>query len=174
MLRDQSTQERPMEVSILAAAVAATLLAGTPAQTTTPDTASAPPATQSQAADASTQGAGSAKGIALAESAPVAVRFVSSNPADLMASRLVGMPVYNNQNEKLGEVEDLSIKNGKRLSGVVVSVGGFLGMGERYVLIDPSTLVVAKEGNDWKAFIGASRDDLKSAPQFDYSKAMPS
>jgi sporulation protein YlmC with PRC-barrel domain len=164
-----------MEANLLAAAVAATLLAGTTlVQTTSQDNARTPPATQPQAADPSTQGATNANGIAIAESAPLAVRFVSSNPADLMASRLVGIPVYNNQNEKLGEVEDLTIENGRRLSGVVVSVGGFLGVGERYLLIDPSTLVAAKEGNDWKAFISASRDDLKSAPQFGYSNAKPS
>ena len=88
-----------------------------------------------------------------------------------MSSKLVGTTVYNNQNEKLGEIQDLTIDNGKTLSGVVVSVGGFLGIGESYVLIDPSTIVVNNDNGTWKAFVDTSKDTLKSAPKFTYAKA---
>ena len=33
--------------------------------------------------------------------------------------------------DKTGQIEDLVIENGKTLTGVVVSTGGFLGIGER-------------------------------------------
>lgn len=132
------------------------------AQMTTGATAASP---------AMTQAGNSASGITQAKSANFAVRFVSAKPADLTSSKLVGMTVYNNQNEKLGEIEDLTIDNGKTLSGVVVSVGGFLGIGESYVLIDPSTIVVNNDNGIWKAFVDTSKDTLKSAPKFTYAKA---
>ena len=45
-------------------------------------------------------------------------------------------------------------------------------MNESYVVVDPSTIVVHKQGkdnDDWKAFVNTSRDDLKNAPKFKYS-----
>jgi hypothetical protein len=120
------------------------------------------------------QNAGSpneAKGITMSESARFAVRFVTPKPADIMTSRLVGLDVYNRQNEKLGQIEDLSIENGKSITGVVVSVGGFLGLGEKYVLVDPATVVVSERDGAWKAFIDTTKDSLKSAPQFQYGDA---
>jgi len=109
------------------------------------------------------------EGITMAQSAKFAVRFVTPKPADVMTSKLVGLDVYNRQNEKLGEIEDLSIANGKSITGVVVSVGGFLGMGEKYVLIDPATVVVNEHDGAWKAFIDTTKDSLKSAPEFKYT-----
>ena len=156
-----------MKKQLFVAAAAASLLAGTAlAQTTSPQTK--PAMTDTKA------GMHDAKGITMANSASMAVRFVQVKPADMMMSKLVGLDVYNNQNEKLGEIEDISVENGKTLTGVIVSVGGFLGMNERYVVVDPSTVVVQKQGkdeDDWKAFVNTSRDDLKNAPKFEYSEA---
>ncbi len=144
------------------AAFAASLLAGSafaqPATTpSTPVPSGMPPE-------------GTTGGIRAADTATMAVRFVALKPADLMSSKVMGTKVYNNQNESLGDIEDLVIENGKTVTGVVVSVGGFLGMGERYVLIDPSTLVVQQKDGTMKAFINTSKDNLKNAPAFTYSK----
>ena len=88
----------------------------------------------------------------------------------MMSSKLVGMDVYNNQNDKLGQVEDLVVDNGKTISGVVVSVGGFLGMGEHYVLIDPASIVVSDKDGSMKAVVDTNKDNLKAAPAFTYKK----
>ena len=109
-------------------------------------------------------------GIQMADHATMAIKYTTVTPADMMSSKLVGLNVYNNQNDKLGEVEDLVIDNGKTVSGVVVSVGGFLGMGESYVLIDPASVVVSNKDNTWKAFVDTNKDSLKNAPKFTYSK----
>ena len=100
----------------------------------------------------------------------MAVKFVTVQPADFMSSKLVGVNVYNNQNELLGEIEDLVIDNGKTITGVVVSVGGFLGMGESYVVLDPSTVVLNEKDGKWRAFVDTSKDNLKNAPKFKYTK----
>ena len=123
------------------------------------------------AATAHTTGMNADKGLRTADSATVAVKFVTVQPADFMSSKLVGVNVYNNQNKSLGEIEDLVIDNGKTITGVVVSVGGFLGMGESYVVLDPSTMVLNEKDGKWRAFVDTSKDNLKNAPKFKYTKA---
>ncbi|CCD91583.1 PRC-barrel domain protein precursor (fragment) [Bradyrhizobium sp. ORS 375] len=102
----------------------------------------------------------------MADSANLAVRFVAVKPADVLSSKLIGAGVYNNQNESLGSIEDLIIENGRAVSGVVVNVGGFLGFGESYVVLDPSTVVLTRKDGDWKAFVNTAKD----TPKFSYSK----
>ena len=99
---------------------------------------------QDKMSDASSM---SGNGIAMSNHATIKLHVVKINPADLMASKLIGMNVYNNTNESVGEVKDLVMKDGKTIAGVVVNVGGFLGMGESYVLVDPSSIAVSdKDG----------------------------
>lgn len=114
--------------------------------------------------------AGHATGIKMANSATMAIKFATIKPADLMASKLIGVNVYNNQNESVGEIEDLAIQDGNTITGVIVSVGGFLGMGESYVALDPSTMVLSEKDGSWKAYVNTSKNDLKNAPKFTYSK----
>lgn len=109
-------------------------------------------------------------GMQMADHASAQVKFVAVSPAEIMSSKLVGLTVYNNQNEKLGEVEDLAIDNGQTIKGVVVSVGGFLGLGERYVLIDPATVTISNKDNSMKAVVDTNKDTLKNAPEFKYTK----
>jgi sporulation protein YlmC with PRC-barrel domain len=51
------------------------------------------------------------------------------------ASKLVGLKVYNDSNEKIGDVDDIVLGQGGKIDAVVLAVGGFLGMGERYVRV---------------------------------------
>lgn len=129
-----------------------------PSTTTAPSTSMTAPA---KSADS---------GLRTVQTATLAVKFVSVKPTDVMSSRLIGTNVYNNQNESLGEIEDLVIENGKTVTGLVVSVGGFLGMGESYVVLDPSTVVMTNKGGAWEARVDTSKDNLKNAPKFSYSK----
>ena len=46
----------------------------------------------------------------------------------------------------------------------------FLGLGERYVLIDPSTIFLHRTDGGLKAMVDADKDALKNAPEFKYNK----
>ncbi|WP_060851083.1 PRC-barrel domain-containing protein [Methylobacterium aquaticum] len=109
-------------------------------------------------------------GMKMADTATVKLKYVTVKPADVMSSKLVGTTVYNNKNENVGEVEDLVIENGKTITGVVVSVGGFLGLGESYVVLDPSTVAISNKDGKWVVHADTDKDTLKSAPKFEYSK----
>ena len=51
------------------------------------------------------------------------------------ASKLVGVNVYNEANEKIGDINDVILDKSGRVENVVLGVGGFLGMGEHYVAV---------------------------------------
>ena len=117
----------------------------------------------------STSGTGSGA-MQSAQTTTVVARFVTVKPADILSSKLIGTNLYNKQNETLGQIEDLMIENGRTVTGVIVSVGGFLGLGERYVAVDPATIVLNRDGNTLKAIVDTSKESLNNAPKFDYSK----
>ena len=51
------------------------------------------------------------------------------------ASKLIGVNVYNEANEKIGDIEELIVDKSGKVDNVVLGVGGFLGMGEHYVAV---------------------------------------
>lgn len=150
-----------MKYTVLAALAVACMSVPALAQTT--PSAPAPGTAMPAATDAGT-------GMKMADTATVKLKYVTVKPADVMSSKLVGTTVYNNKNETVGEVEDLVIENGKTLTGVVVGVGGFLGLGESYVVLDPSTLAISNKDGRWAVHADTDKETLKNAPKFEYSK----
>ncbi len=92
-------------------------------------------------------------------------------PADVMSSKLIGANVYNAKNESIGEIEDLAIDNGKTVRSVIISVGGFLGIGERYVAVDPAAVTLMRDasGGNLRAMVNPTSEQLKNAPTFRYA-----
>jgi sporulation protein YlmC with PRC-barrel domain len=117
------------------------------------------------------------------------------------SSKLIGLNVYNDQNEKLGDINEILLDASGKVDGVVIGVGGFLGMGEHNIKVEMSKLKFVDEpvktsatttsttkttttgaatttttrSNDKKWYpdhavlSGASKDQLKSMPQFKYN-----
>jgi len=51
------------------------------------------------------------------------------------ASKLVGVDVYNEGNEKIGDISEIILDKSGKVANVIIGVGGFLGMGEHYVAV---------------------------------------
>lgn len=51
------------------------------------------------------------------------------------STKLVGLNVYNESNEKLGAINDLIFDKQGKIANVVIGVGGFLGMGEHNISV---------------------------------------
>src|SRR3978361_501900 len=51
------------------------------------------------------------------------------------ASKLAGVNVYNEANEKIGDISDVILDKSGKAEKVVLGVGGFLGMGEHLVAV---------------------------------------
>lgn len=110
------------------------------------------------------------------------------------ASKLIGVNVYNEQSEKLGDVSEVLVDKGGKVDGVVIGVGGFLGMGQHDIKVDMGKLKFANEpmrssankevkttgaGSntssadhkwypDHAVLSGATKDELKKMPEFKY------
>ena len=138
----------------------------------------------------------------------------ASYQGDWRSSKLVGVKVYNNNNENVGSIDDLLVDKSGNVKGVVIGVGGFLGMGEHLVAVSfdqvkfsdqpvqsntasnapasgttssttpPATTMtgaatgtssssMSSSKNRWypdHAMINATKDQLKSMPEFKYSE----
>ncbi|HMN70864.1 MAG TPA: PRC-barrel domain-containing protein [Rhodoblastus sp.] len=79
--------------------------------------------------------------------------------------------VYDPKETKIGEVDDVLLDRNGRISGLVLGVGGFLGVGEKNVIV-PFEAVKMEKKNDktWLA-VDETKDSLKSAPGFAYDRA---
>ena len=51
------------------------------------------------------------------------------------ASKLAGVDVYNEANEKIGEISDVILDRSGKVANVILGVGGVLGLGEHYVAV---------------------------------------
>lgn len=106
---------------------------------------------------------------ALAQSIVATETFVKANQTDVLSYNLIGLNVMNGQKETVGEIKDLILSQGQ-LTGYIISVGGFLGMRERYVIVRPASVKVTYNETDkkWTAMMDATKDQLKAAPEFKY------
>jgi sporulation protein YlmC with PRC-barrel domain len=59
----------------------------------------------------------------------------SHREGEWRASKLVGVNVYNDANEKIGDINDVILDKSGKVESVILGVGGFLGMGEHYVAV---------------------------------------
>jgi sporulation protein YlmC with PRC-barrel domain len=103
--------------------------------------------------------------------APAEAKFSTVSKDEMFSSKLKGLNVYNQKDESVGEITDLAIKN-HQVDALILSVGGFLGMGERYVAVSPSSVNVRYDSkNDkWLASMNTTKEALKAAPEFKYPK----
>jgi len=69
-------------------------------------------------------------------SSAAAAPFITGLRAGMWrASKLDGVNVYNNANEKVGDISDVLFDQSGRIEAIVIGVGGFLGLGERNVAV---------------------------------------
>jgi len=81
------------------------------------------------------------------------------------ASEIIGMTVNNLQGEKLGKVENFAVDlSAGRIVAVIISSGGFLGMGNELSAVPPSALKFNAEHDTLQ--LDATKESLASSPHF--------
>lgn len=96
-------------------------------------------------------------------------------------SQLIGLDVYNNNNENIGDINDVILGKDGRIELIVVGVGGWLGMGQHDVALrweqvnfsdqprkGDSANTEAGEKPD-HAMVNMTKDQLKAMPAFKYA-----
>ena len=107
---------------------------------------------------------------ALAQGTPQTVALMKVDPQTVAtgyrSSKIVGASVVSEANEIVGTIDDLIITPNEKVPFAVLSVGGFLGMGSKYVVVPFNAL---KMKDKQILLSGATKDALKALPEFKYS-----
>ena len=114
--------------------------------------------------------AASLSGPAFSQGAPQTVTLMKVDPASVATgyrtSKVVGSTVVNEANETVGTIDDLIVTPTEKVPFAVLSVGGFLGMGSKYVVVPFSSLHVKDKR---MVLPGATKDSLTALPEFKYN-----
>ena len=146
-----------------AAAIGVTLISGAAAAQTSPPASASPPPASAGAQSWSHW-------------------MARERPGQWRASKLTGLNVYNGNNQKIGDINELIVDHDGKIDAVIIGVGGFLGMGEHDVAVpfgelkwfpraaDQATATNAKVPADRgaPATTGTSRDRTASNLSRDY------
>ena len=82
------------------------------------------------------------------------------------ASKIIGSSVLNDAKQTIGKVDDLLVSPDGKQPYAVLSVGGFLGMGSRLVVVPFDTLKFAGT----KVMLpGGTKEGLEKLPMFKYA-----
>ncbi len=89
-------------------------------------------------------------------------------PDQISANSYIGQTVYNSADEKVGDINDLILKKDGGIVAAVIGVGGFLGIGEKYVAVPIDNVAISQnaDGGDLKLTTTETADTLKGAPEF--------
>jgi sporulation protein YlmC with PRC-barrel domain len=113
-----------------------------------------------------------AGGLALAQAptaqAPsVAAPSASSSMMRLLASDIYKANVYDNSENKIGDVTDLVINNDRNITTAVIGVGGFLGVGQKDIAVPFKDLKISsRNGKEWLA-LNRTKEELRSMPRYE-------
>jgi len=99
-------------------------------------------------------------GVSVAE-----VREVASGWS--VKNKILGQPVLNDKNERVGSIDDIIIAPDKAVSYAIIGAGGFLGLAKHDVAIPVSQLKLI---DNKLVLAGATKEVLKASPPFEYAK----
>ena len=105
-----------------------------------------------------------------AQGTPQTIELVKVDVQKLAAgyrsSKVVGSSVVNGANETIGTIDDLLVSRDGKQPYAVLSIGGFLGMGNRLVVVPYDLL---KFGDNKVILPGGTKEGLKMLPEFKYA-----
>jgi len=146
-----------------------------PSSQTPPSTRSSSPSPGTMASPPSTAKAGAmnnADNARAARQSDAGGMFANVPAQTGLSSKVVGLSVYNSENTDVATIKDIAF-DANGVKAYILSVGGFLGMGDRYVAVQPSAIDIKYDATNGKirASMNTNVDQLKSAPEFKYSAA---
>jgi sporulation protein YlmC with PRC-barrel domain len=96
---------------------------------------------------------------------------MGSVPSDsLTVTDWYKQPVYDPNNNKLGDVKDVLVDRSGKINAVILGVGGILGAGEKDVAVPFEAVKKTTKNNEAYLTLDITKDNLKSGPGFKYDK----
>ena len=127
--------------------------AATPETTPTEDTAQTPATATEETAQAPAAGGD---------------YLTAQSPEQISANTYIGQAVYNSADESIGKISDLIMEKSGGIDAAVIGVGGFLGIGEKWVAVPFETISItqAPDTSDVKLTTSETAESLQAAPEF--------
>ncbi len=105
-----------------------------------------------------------------AQGTPQTISMTKIDPASLAtgyrSSRIIGAAVINEANETVGTIDDLIVTPNETVPYAVLSVGGFLGVGTKLIVVPFNAVSVVDKHMMLR---GATKDSLKALTEFHYA-----
>jgi len=86
------------------------------------------------------------------------------------AQAILGKPVVNAKGEAMGRIVDVIVDKAGTTRAAIIDFGGFLGVGSRQIAVDWAALNFSPAGQPERITLDLTRDQLKSAPQYEKGK----
>jgi hypothetical protein len=99
---------------------------------------------------------------------PPGMKFIEvQHEAQFLADQeVIGKKVVNVKDEEVGTIADLVMDQDQKLVGVVLSVGGFLGIGDKWVAVPVDQITFPTDGKPARLRVAVTEEQLKNAPDF--------
>jgi sporulation protein YlmC with PRC-barrel domain len=105
-------------------------------------------------------------------STPTSAQTMTSVPTDATTvTNWYKQNVYDPSENKIGEIADVLIDKSGKIEVFMVSVGGFLGVGEKDVAVPFSAIHATEKNGKWYLTMNATKDALKSASGYKFDRA---
>jgi hypothetical protein len=107
-------------------------------------------------------------------SAPATESTGDFNAQGQMAgSALIGAKIHNANKETVGSINDIYLDDGGKVQAVVVSVGGFLGVGAKAVAVKWDDIKFGRDGKSVMLTTSLTADALKAMPDYKTERQQP-
>ncbi|WP_068499405.1 PRC-barrel domain-containing protein [Magnetospirillum moscoviense] len=108
---------------------------------------------------------------AFAQGAPqvISAMDVKSVAMGYRGTKIVGSSINNDKGETIGKIDDMIISKDQRALFAIISVGGYLGIGDKLIAVRYEDLHPTKDDKGF-SLPGATKDSLKALPEFVYAK----
>jgi sporulation protein YlmC with PRC-barrel domain len=99
-------------------------------------------------------------------------RAMTQAPANAVSiTKLYKQAVYDNGNNRIGEIDDVLMTNDGRVAALVVGVGGFLGIGEKHVIVPFNAVTPTDRDGSIRLVMNTTKEDLNASTGFRYEKS---
>ena len=79
--------------------------------------------------------------------------------------------VYDAHDNKIGDISDLLLDKGGKITAALIGVGGFLGIGEKSVAVPFTAIKVAEKNGSRYLVLETSKDALQTAPGYTFDRS---
>jgi hypothetical protein len=112
--------------------------------------------------------------LALISSAYAATTTMKSAPAESWTvTNYYKQAVYDLKETKIADIDDVLVDKSGKITGLVLVVGGFLGVGEKDVIVPFTAVKTAKKNDKWWLTLDETKDDLRNAPALNMTRRAP-